>query len=116
MLGTFLVLIGLPSITVEIPGRPLFEVLAKLEPMAHEKIAVSAEIKHLPLILRTKDQPWPEVKKHIAWATWATWVERDGKWVLERTKANRNEYDHYQFELRKGYLQPFFDGIVKRAG
>lgn len=115
MISAIFLTFAQPAISIEIPGRPLFEVLAKLEPLAHEKLIPSAEIKHLPLILRIKDQPWAEVKKQIAWATWATWVERDGSWVLERTKANRDDYAVSQAERRKLYLKAFFDGVVKRA-
>ncbi len=115
MLATFLAHVGLQTVSMEIPGRPLFEVLAKLEPLANEKLLPSAEIKHLPIILRDQNQPWSQVKKQIAWATWATWVEREGKWILERTKANRDAYALAQVERRKHYLTAFFEGVVKRA-
>lgn len=109
MIGTLILAIATdPLITFECAGRPLAEVLAKLEPMVGEKLYVSAELASQPVAIVAKDRPWSEIEADLAWTFRATWKDK----TLARTEDDKRAIEA---EVRAGQKEDWRQTLEQYA-
>lgn len=126
MLATLIVALAAdPLITFECAGRPLAEVLAKLEPMVGTKLYVSGELADQPVAIVAQKQPWSDLQKDLAWAFRASWkhdtlarTEDDKRAIEDLVRAqNREDWRRTldQYARASKDWGPWTDDDLKRS-